>query len=171
MNSLNQWYQSTDSSEKYQISQDIDNYLKGATNYLTDANVVAFYFEDGGFYYYGKVPAVGEQAIREAPWYQETLENNHKVHLIDSPASISGAGGSKTYISAAIHPQNTMNNAVEMILHRNHFGAIQREIAHTPYEIPSHCQGKGLKRSKNRPSNDVIHTPLGGLAIVKLTII
>lgn len=116
MNSLNQWYQSTDSSEKYQISQDIDNYLKGATNYLTDANVVAFYFEDGGFYYYGKVPVVQEKTIRESAWYQETLDHNHKVHIIDSLASISGSGGSKIYISAAIHPQNTMNNnAVEMI--------------------------------------------------------
>lgn len=116
MTSLNQWYQSTDSAEKYQISQDIDNYLKGVTNYLTDANVVAFYFEDGGFYYYGKMPAMGEQAIREASWYRETLENNHKVHIIDSLASISGSGGSKIYISAAIHPQNAMNsNAVELI--------------------------------------------------------
>lgn len=116
MNSLNQWYQSTDVSEKYQISREIDNYLKGATNYLTDANVVAFYFKDGGFYYYGKVPAVEEKVIRESEWYHEALGKKHKVHIIDSLASISGYNASKVYISAAINPQNTMNaNAVELI--------------------------------------------------------
>lgn len=126
IDSLNRWYCCEDNTQKYQIAQEIDNYLKGATKYLTDANVVAFYFKNGGFYYYGKVPTMKETEVRKMDWYAETLEMNHKVQIVDSMESISRHNGSKVYISAAINPQNSMNtNAVELIYISNATTALE----------------------------------------------
>lgn len=116
LDSLSRWNQSTDTLTRYSISQEIDNYLKRTSNYLTEVNVVAFYFEDGGFYYYGRVPVQDEEAVRESDWYKQTLENSHKVNIIDSLDSISNKNPDKYYVSAALHPQNdSVSGAVEVI--------------------------------------------------------
>lgn len=106
LDSLNSWNKSTDSLERYSISQEIDNYLKRTSNYLTEVNVIAFYFEGGGLYYYGRVPVQNEKAVRETEWYGQTLENNHKVNIINSVESISNKSADKYYVSAAVNPQS-----------------------------------------------------------------
>lgn len=116
LDSLSRWNQSTDTLTRYSISQEIDNYLKRTTNYLTEVNVVVFYFEDGGFYYYGRSPVQNEEAVREADWYAQTLENGHKVNIIDSFESISNKNPDKYYVSAALNPQNdSASGDVEVI--------------------------------------------------------
>lgn len=106
LDSLNSWNKSTDSLERYSISQEIDNYLKRTSNYLTEVNVIAFYFEGGGLYYYGRVPVQNEKNVRETEWYGQTLENNHKVNIINSVESISNKSADKYYVSAAVNPQS-----------------------------------------------------------------
>lgn len=116
LDSLSRWKQSTDTLTRYAISQEIDNYLKRTTNYLTEVNVVVFYFEDGGFYYYGRAPVQNEDVVRESEWYEQTLENSHKVNIIDSLESISNKNPDKYYVSAALNPQNeSVSGAVEVI--------------------------------------------------------
>lgn len=116
LDSLSCWNKSSDTLERYSISQEIDNYLKRTSNYLTEVNVIAFYFEDGGLYYYGRVPVQNEEAVREMAWYGQTLENNHKVNIINSFESISNKSAGRYYVSAAVNPQNDKNAGdVELI--------------------------------------------------------
>lgn len=116
LESLSRWKQSTNMLDRYSISQVIDSYLKRTSNYLTEVNVVAFYFEDGGIYYYGSVPVQDEQSVRESDWYARTLENNHKVNIIDSLESISNKNSGKYYVSAALSPQSDdKTSGVELI--------------------------------------------------------
>lgn len=117
LDSLKDWERSTDMLTRYSISREIDCYLKRTSNYLTEVNVVAFYFKDGGVYYYGNTPVKDESQVRESDWYKQVLEGDQKVHIIDSLDSISNKNSDKKhYVSAAMMPQNSRESGeVEVI--------------------------------------------------------
>lgn len=116
LDSLTSWKKSTDMLNRYSISREIDRYLKRTSNYLTEVNVIAFYFKDGGVYYYGDAPIMGEEQVRESDWYKQVKEGDQKVHIIDSLESISNKNAEKYYVSAAMNPQTEEeSDTVEVI--------------------------------------------------------
>lgn len=106
LDSLRDWEKSTDMLTRYSTSREIDRYLKRTSNYLTEVNVVAFYFKGGGVYYYGNAPVKDETQVRESEWYRQILDGDQKVHIIDSLDSIANKNSDRYYVSAAMMPQN-----------------------------------------------------------------
>ncbi|MCX7711884.1 MAG: sensor histidine kinase [Clostridia bacterium] len=111
-----QWNRAEEQSQKFEISRQIVLKLSYLFNYRSDVEEVAFFFRNGGNYFYKTYPTVEEEKIRKMDWYKKTMEANGKPVVHGSISSFFYNLNSKYVMSLSVSPNAPVNiNDVEAV--------------------------------------------------------
>jgi two-component system sensor histidine kinase YesM len=115
MDMVNQWYQTENSSEKFDLSQQIDSKLNYIFNNSGQVETAIFFFKNGGMYNYKNEPIIAENTIKNMDWYLESEKNRGVVTVHGSLKSFTYNSLYQYVISASYSPKTATGRYIDTV--------------------------------------------------------
>ncbi len=105
MKLVTDWNRSNDPNARFDLSSRIDSKLNALFNYSNDVESVMFFFKGMTPYYYKSDATLSIDEIKAMPWYEASLEDKGKTHILGSLKSFTTNSRYEYVISVAISPE------------------------------------------------------------------
>ncbi len=112
---LNRWHSTEDSSEKFDLSEQVNAKLNYLFYNSGQVETIIFFFKGKGMYNYKNEPIISEENIKEMEWYKKSIENKGQVRVHGSLKSFTYNSQHQYVISASYSPIESAGGDIDVI--------------------------------------------------------